>query len=119
MTPYSRDLRQRVFATAQRGEGSVRQIARRFLVSVSFVTRLLRTHRTTDFTLPGMTGRWPAGFNDGFLSGASDWPATLYLDPEKETKALPGVRQSLEPKRTLRVGCERWCSARRERIPTA
>src|SRR5436309_901912 len=47
MTPYSRDLRQRVFATAQRGEGSVRQIARRFLVSVSFVTRLLRTHRTT------------------------------------------------------------------------
>src|SRR3954451_14389112 len=47
MTPYSRDLRQRVFATVQRGEGSVRQIARRFLVSVSFVTRLLRTHRTT------------------------------------------------------------------------
>src|SRR4051812_47347642 len=47
MTPYSQDLRQRVFATVQRGEGSVRQIARRFLVSVSFVTRLLRTHRTT------------------------------------------------------------------------
>ena len=47
MTPYSQDLRQRVFATVQRGEGSLRQIARRFLVSVSFVTRLLRTHRTT------------------------------------------------------------------------
>src|SRR3954451_23720735 len=47
MTPYSQDLRQRVLDTVQRGEGSLRQIARRFLVSVSFVTRLLRTHRDT------------------------------------------------------------------------
>ena len=46
MTPYSQDLRQRVLDTIQRGEGSVRQIARRFLVSVSFVTRLLHLHRT-------------------------------------------------------------------------
>ena len=43
MTPYSQDLRQRILDTVQRGEGSLRQIARRFLVSVSFVTRLLRT----------------------------------------------------------------------------
>jgi transposase len=47
MTPYSQDLRQRVLETVRRGEGSLRQIARRFLVSVSFVTRLLRTHRNT------------------------------------------------------------------------
>src|SRR3954449_10124128 len=47
MTPYSQDLRQRVLDTVRRGEGSVRQIARRFLVSVSFVTRLLRTNRDT------------------------------------------------------------------------
>src|SRR3954452_17933437 len=47
MTPYSQDLRQRVLDTVQRGEGSLRQIARRFLVSVSFVTRLLLTHRDT------------------------------------------------------------------------
>src|SRR3954449_11585416 len=47
MTPYSQDLRQRVLDTVRRGEGSVRQIARRFLVSVSFVTRLLRNHRDT------------------------------------------------------------------------
>src|SRR3954465_8358921 len=47
MTPYSQDLRQRVLDTVRRGEGSSRQIARRFLVSVSFVTRLLRTHRDT------------------------------------------------------------------------
>ena len=47
MTAYSQDLRQRILDTVQRGEGSLRQIARRFLVSVSFVTRLLRTHRDT------------------------------------------------------------------------
>jgi transposase len=47
MTAYSQDLRQRILDTVQRGEGSLRQIARRFLVSISFVTRLLRTHRST------------------------------------------------------------------------
>jgi transposase len=47
MAPYSQDLRQRVVDTVQRGEGSLRQIARRFLVSVSFVTRLLKQYRST------------------------------------------------------------------------
>jgi transposase len=47
MRPYSQDLRQRILDTIQRGEGSLRQIARRFLLSVSFVTRLLRSHRAT------------------------------------------------------------------------
>jgi hypothetical protein len=41
-----------------------------------------RTHHTTDFGRPNMTGRWPAGYDAGFLSGNSDWPATIYLDPE-------------------------------------
>src|SRR5262245_38418322 len=47
MTPYSQDLRQRVLDTVRRGEGSSRQLARRFLVSVSFVTRLLKRYRST------------------------------------------------------------------------
>jgi transposase len=47
MPTYSEDLRKRVFDTVQRREGSLRQIARRFLVSLSFVTRLLRHHRDT------------------------------------------------------------------------
>lgn len=45
MRPYSQDLRQRIIDTVQRGEGTVAQIAERFLVSVSFVTRLLQLHR--------------------------------------------------------------------------
>jgi transposase len=52
MTPYSQDLRQRVLDTVQRGEGSLRQIARRFLVSVSFVTRLLNRYRSTSSLEP-------------------------------------------------------------------
>jgi transposase len=52
MTPYSQDLRQRVLETIQRGDGSVRQIANRFLVSLSFVTRLLQLHRTTGSVEP-------------------------------------------------------------------
>src|SRR4051794_10591464 len=56
MTPDSQDLRQRVLDTVQRGEGSLRQIARRFLVSVSFVTRLLRTHRDTGALEPKPQG---------------------------------------------------------------
>jgi transposase-like protein len=32
MIPYSQDLRERILETVQRGDGSLRQIARRFLV---------------------------------------------------------------------------------------
>src|SRR3954466_14038004 len=47
MRAYSQDLRERILDTVQRGDGSLRQIAARFLVSVSFVTRLSQLHRST------------------------------------------------------------------------
>src|SRR5262249_34164817 len=52
MTPYSQDLRQRIVETATRGDGTLSQIAERFLVSVSFVARLLQLHRTTGSVEP-------------------------------------------------------------------
>lgn len=52
MRPYSMDLRQRVAAAIEHGEGSLRQIARRFCVSLSFVVRLLRHHRQTGTLQP-------------------------------------------------------------------
>jgi transposase len=52
MTPYSQDLRQRILETARHGDTTVKQIAERFLVSVSFVTRLLQLHRTTGSVEP-------------------------------------------------------------------
>ena len=62
MSPYSRDLRQRILDTVERGEGSLLQIATRFLVSLSFVTRLLRHYRTTGSLdpKPHGGGRQPA-----------------------------------------------------------
>src|SRR6516225_3722108 len=52
MTPYSQDLRQRIVDTVLRGDGTIAQIAERFLVSVSFVTRLLQLHRGTGSVQP-------------------------------------------------------------------
>src|SRR5262245_47256632 len=56
MRPYSQDLRQRILETARHGDATVKQIAERFLVSVSFVTRLLQLHRATGSVEPGPHG---------------------------------------------------------------
>src|SRR5436305_15298018 len=62
MKPYSIDLRQRVAEAIDKKEGSLRQIARRFLVSLSFVTRLLGLRRQTGSVTPRphRGGRRPA-----------------------------------------------------------
>src|SRR5262249_60568326 len=52
MTPYSQDLRQRILETARHGDTTVKQIAERFLVSISFVTRLLQLYRATGSVEP-------------------------------------------------------------------
>jgi transposase len=58
---YSQDLRKRVIATVERGDASLRQIAQWFLVSLSFVTRLLHHYRTTGSLKPKHGGgRSPA-----------------------------------------------------------
>src|SRR3954462_1008979 len=59
MIPYSQDLRERILETVRRGDGSLRQIARRFLVSVSFVTRLLKLYRSTGSLEPRSHGGGP------------------------------------------------------------
>jgi transposase len=47
MKAYSHDIRQRIVRAYQKGEGSQRQIAARFDVSLSFVRGLLRRYRQT------------------------------------------------------------------------
>jgi transposase len=64
MKAISEDLRKRILETIERGDGSLRQIARRFLVSVSFITRLLQLHRSTGALEPRPHG----GGNPAVLS---------------------------------------------------
>lgn len=50
--PYSVDLRQRIVDAYQAQEGSQRQLAQRFKVSLSFVRNLLRLYRQTGDVQP-------------------------------------------------------------------
>jgi transposase len=52
MGPHSIDLRQRVVQAVDNKEGSLRQLADRFFVSVSFITRLLSLRRRTGSLTP-------------------------------------------------------------------
>jgi transposase len=56
MGPYSMDLRERVAAVIDEGEGSQRQVAKRFRVSVSFVTRLIQRRREAGTLAPKAHG---------------------------------------------------------------
>src|SRR5215207_4773506 len=90
MTPYSQDLRQRVLDTVQRREGSLRQIARRFLVSVSFVTRLLRLHRGTGSLAPR-----PHGGGNPAALGPEDLERLRELIRQQPDATLEECRQRL------------------------
>src|SRR4051812_29210519 len=90
MTPYSQDLRQRVLDTIRRGDGSVRQIASRFLVSVSFVTRLLQLHRTTGSVEPR-----PHGGGNPAVLGPEDLERLRELIRQQPDATLEECRQRL------------------------
>ena len=52
MKPYSNDLRQKVIEVYGQGKSSLREIAERFLVSLSFVMALVKQFRETDHIDP-------------------------------------------------------------------
>lgn len=56
MKPYSLDLRERIAAALDAHEGSQPEIARRFRVSVSFITRLRKRRRQTGSLAPAPHG---------------------------------------------------------------
>jgi transposase len=60
MRPYSMDLRERVAAAVDDGEGSQREIARLFRVSVSFVSRLLGRRAVAGTLAPAPHGGGPS-----------------------------------------------------------
>src|SRR5437763_15049015 len=90
MTPYSPDLRERILETVQRREGSLREIARRFLVSLSFVVRLLQTYRRTGSIPP----RPHRGGNPAKL-GQEDLQRLRELVRQQPDATLEELRQRL------------------------
>src|SRR4029077_1558363 len=90
MIPYSPDLRQRILDTVERGEGSLRQIARRFLVSLSFVTRLLQLHRSTGSPQPR-----PHGGGNPAKLGPQDLERLRELVRQQPDATLEELRQRL------------------------
>src|SRR3954452_24526576 len=90
MPLYSHDLRKRVIDTVERGDGSLRQIAKRFLVSLSFVTRLLHHHRTTGSLEPK-----PHGGGRPPALGPAQLKRLRALIKKKPDATLEELRQSL------------------------
>jgi transposase len=90
MRAYSQDLRQRILDTVQRGEGTLRQIARRFLVSVSFVTRLLHRHRSTGSLQPK-----PHGGGNPAVLGPEDLKRLREFVRQQPDATLEELRQRL------------------------
>src|SRR3954447_4404977 len=90
MKAISEDLRKRILETIQRGDGSLRQIARRFLVSVSFITRLLQLHRSTGSLEPRPHG----GGNPAILS-PEDLQQLRELVQQQPDATLEELRQRL------------------------
>jgi transposase len=90
MRPYSLDLRERVAAAIENAEGSFREIARRFRVSLSFVARLMQRRRQTGGLAPRPHG--------GGRSPALDEPARRRLRAllrEQPDLTLAELRQRL------------------------
>jgi transposase len=52
MKAYSLDLRQRVLSAALRGDRTIPEVAEMFGVSLTFVNKMLRLHRTGDDLAP-------------------------------------------------------------------
>jgi transposase len=90
MAAYSQDLRQRVLDAVERNEGSLRQIARRFVVSLSFVVRLLQLHRRTGSLDP----KPPAGGRTAAL-GPEDLERLQELVRQQPDATLKELRQQL------------------------
>src|SRR5207248_9577062 len=90
MKAYSQDLRQRILDTVQGGDGTLGQIARRFLVSVSFITRLLQLHRSTGSLEPR-----PHGGGNPAVLGPEDLEQLRDLVQKQPDATLEELRQRL------------------------
>ena len=86
MRPYSLDLRERIVAAVDRHEGSIRWIAHIFLVSTSFIVRLLQRRRDAGTLAPEPHRGGPPQ-----ALGPADWErlaALVRQDPDATLEQL-------------------------------
>src|SRR4051794_13965626 len=117
MRPYSQDLRQRIVDTVQRGEGTIRQIAERFLVSISFVTRLLQLHRGSGSVEPR-----PHGGGNPALLTPEDLARLGAFIRERPDATLQGCAAHLGTARSLATiarALKKLGLPRKEKVPRA
>src|SRR4051794_41844686 len=88
MRPYSTDLRERVAAAVDHGEGSQREIASRFRVSLSFIIRLLQRRRDAGTVEPKPHGGGPPP-----VLGPDDHRRLAALIDEQPDATLEQLRQ--------------------------
>jgi transposase len=99
MDPYSIDLRQRIVDAYRKGEGSVRELARRFVVSPNTVQNYLNLERETGSVAPRPHGCGPAPKLDD--AGVQE---VRTLIEEKNDRTLDEIAKELETRRSVRVG---------------
>jgi transposase len=90
MKAISQVLRERILDTVERGDGSLRQIAGRFLVSVSFITRLLQLYRSTGSLEPR-----PHGGGNPAVLGPEELEQLRELVRQQPDARLDELRQRL------------------------
>ena len=88
MRPYSLDLRERIAAAIDDQEGSMREIARLFRVSTSFIVRLLRRRRASGTLDPD-----PHGGGTPPALGADDSERLAQLVREQPDAALEQMKR--------------------------
>jgi len=99
MDPYSIDLRQRIVDAHHKGEGSVRELAQRFVVSPNTVQNYLNLERETGSVTPRPHGRGPAPKLDD--AGVQE---VRTLIEEKNDRTLDEIAKELETRRNVHVG---------------
>jgi transposase len=88
MRPYSLDLRERIAAAIDDQEGSIREIARLFRVSTSFIVRLLQRRRTS-----GTLDPEPHGGGTPSALGPDDLERLAELVREQPDATLKQLKQ--------------------------
>jgi len=117
MKAYSQDLRDRVIEAVRKRDGTLQQIAERFLVSVSFITRLRQLHRDTGSLEPRPHG----GGNPSVLS-PEDLEHLRQAVRERPDATLEELRQRLGATcslMTISRALRRLGLTRKKKVPRA